>query len=47
LVRKGARPIRKSKAPALLFTYNSFKQKRERQAKGSPQSVRVCTQVPR
>jgi len=46
LVRKGRKAKRsKSKAPALAFTYNSFKQKRERRAKGSPQKRGVCTQV--
>jgi len=46
LVRKGRKAKRsKSKAPALLFTLNSFKQKRERRAKGSPQKRGVCTQV--
>jgi small subunit ribosomal protein S12 len=29
----------------LAFTYNAFKQKRERRAKGSPQKRGVCTQV--
>jgi small subunit ribosomal protein S12 len=46
LVRKGRKAKRsKSKAPALLYTLNSFKQKRERRAKGSPQKRGVCTQV--
>ena len=46
LVRKGRKAKRsKSKAPALAFTYNSFKQKRERRAQGSPQKRGVCTQV--
>jgi len=46
LVRKGRKAKRsKSKAPALSFTYNSFKQKRERRAQGSPQKRGVCTQV--
>lgn len=46
LVRKGRKAKRsKSKAPALAFTLNSFKQKRERRAKGSPQKRGVCTQV--
>jgi len=46
LVRKGRRAKRsKSKAPALLYTLNSFKQKRQRRAKGSPQKRGVCTQV--
>jgi small subunit ribosomal protein S12 len=46
LVRKGRKAKRgKSKAPALAFTLNSFKQKRQRRAKGSPQKRGVCTQV--
>ena len=46
LVRKGRKAKRgKSKAPALAFTLNSFKQKRERHAEGSPQKRGVCTQV--
>jgi small subunit ribosomal protein S12 len=46
LVRKGRKIKRgKSKAPALAFTLNSFKQKREKRAKGSPQKRGVCTQV--
>ena len=46
LVRRGRKVKRtKSKAPALLFTYNTFKQKRERRLKGSPQKRGVCTQV--
>jgi small subunit ribosomal protein S12 len=46
LVRKGRKAKRgKSKAPALAFTLNSLKQKRERRAKGSPQKRGVCTQV--
>ena len=46
LVRKGRKAKRgKSNAPALLYTYNSFKQKRERSALGSPQKRGVCTQV--
>ena len=46
LVRKGRKAKRsKSKAPALLYTLNSFKQKRQRRAKGSPQKRGVCTQV--
>jgi small subunit ribosomal protein S12 len=46
LVRKGRKTKRgKSKAPALAFTLNSFKQKREKRAKGSPQKRGVCTQV--
>jgi small subunit ribosomal protein S12 len=46
LVRKGRKAKRgKSKAPALAFTLNSFKQKRERRERGSPQKRGVCTQV--
>lgn len=36
---------KKSKAPALQWTLNSFKQRRTRQAKGAPQKRGVCTQV--
>ena len=35
----------KSKAPALLYTLNSQKQRRSRQLKGSPQKRGVCTVV--
>jgi len=46
LVRKGRKAKRgKSKAPALAFTLNSFKQKREKRDRGSPQKRGVCTQV--
>ena len=46
LVRKGRkRKPKKSTAPALLYTYNSFDQKRARQPKGAPQKRGVCTQV--
>ncbi len=46
LVRKGRKPKRKkTKAPALQFTFNSFKQRRSRQPKGAPQKRGVCTQV--
>jgi len=46
LVRKGRTPKRKkTKAPALQFTFNSFKQRRSRQPKGAPQKRGVCTQV--
>jgi small subunit ribosomal protein S12 len=46
LVRKGRMPKKKkSKAPALQFTLNSYKQKRTRQPKGAPQKRGVCTQV--
>lgn len=46
LVRKGRKAKKKkSKAPALQYTFNSFKQKRTRQPKGAPQKRGVCTQV--
>jgi small subunit ribosomal protein S12 len=46
LVRKGRKvKKKKSKAPALQYTYNSYKQKRVRQSKGAPQKRGVCTQV--
>jgi small subunit ribosomal protein S12 len=46
LVRKGRKVKRKkSKAPALQYTYNSYRQKRVRQSKGAPQKRGVCTQV--
>jgi small subunit ribosomal protein S12 len=46
LVRKGRQPkVRKTKAPALQYTLNTFKQKRTRQRKGAPQKRGVCTQV--
>lgn len=46
LVRKGRTLKRgKSKAPALLFTLNSMKQRRVRQQKGAPQKRGVCTIV--
>jgi len=46
LVRKGRKPKRKkSKAPALQYTFNSYKQRRLRQPKGAPQKRGVCTQV--
>lgn len=46
LVRKGRKSkAKKSKAPALQFTFNSFKQRRTRQPKGAPQKRGVCTQV--
>jgi small subunit ribosomal protein S12 len=46
LVRKGRKPKpRKSKAPALQYTFNSFKQRRGRSDKGAPQKRGVCTQV--
>lgn len=46
LVRKGRKSKKsKSKAPALLYTLNSMKQKRVRQPKGAPQKRGVCTVV--
>jgi len=35
----------KSKAPALLYTFNAKKQRRTRQLKGAPQKRGVCTVV--
>jgi small subunit ribosomal protein S12 len=46
LVRKGRKPkSRKSKAPALQYTFNSVKNRRSRLAGGAPQMRGVCTQV--
>ena len=46
LVRKGRHSKKaKSTAPALLYTYNSFKQRRVRQPQGAPQKRGVCTVV--
>lgn len=46
LVRKGRQTKKaKSKAPALLYTLNSYNQRRTRQAKGAPQKRGVCTIV--
>lgn len=46
LVRKGRKAkSSKSKAPALQWTYNTFKQRRLRQPKGAPQMRGVCTKV--
>ena len=46
LVRKGrTSKSKKSKAPALQYTFNSFRQRRTRQPKGAPQKRGVCTQV--
>jgi len=45
LVRKGRKkPIKKTKAPALRFTYNALKNRSDR-GEGSPQKRGVCTQV--
>ncbi len=46
MVRKGRKQKKsKSKAPALQYTFNSMKQRRKRQPKGSPQKRGVCTVV--
>jgi len=46
LVRKGRKAKKeKTKAPALQYTFNTMKQRRIRQPKGSPQKRGVCTQV--
>lgn len=46
LIRKGRKSkAPKSNAPALLYTYNSSKNKRIRQPKGAPQKRGVCTVV--
>ncbi len=46
LVRKGRRVKRKkSKAPALQYVFNTYKQRRIPQAKGAPQKRGVCTVV--
>jgi len=46
LVRKGRKPKpSKSKSPALLYTFNSFRQRRARRPRGAPQKRGVCTQV--
>ncbi len=46
LIRKGRQSKKiKSKAPALLYTLNTKKQHRVRQAKGAPQKRGVCTVV--
>ena len=46
LVRKGRKSKKvKSKAPALQYTYNAYKQRRVRQPKGAPQKRGVCTVV--
>ena len=45
LIRKGRKKvIKKTKSPALRFTYNSLKNKMV-EGKGSPQKRGVCTQV--
>lgn len=46
LVRNGRKLKRKkSKAPALQYVFNTYKQKRIRQPKGAPQKRGVCTVV--
>ena len=46
LVRKGRKSKKeKSKSPALLYTLNSYVQRRTRQPKGAPQKRGVCTVV--
>ena len=46
LIRKGRQSKKiKSKAPALLYTLNTKKQRRIRQSKGAPQKRGVCTVV--
>lgn len=46
LVRKGRSPKKKkNKAPALQWTFNTFKQRRTKQPKGAPQKRGVCTRV--
>lgn len=46
LIRKGRETKRsKSKAPALQFIFNSYKQRRIRQMEGAPQKRGVCTVV--
>jgi small subunit ribosomal protein S12 len=46
LVRKGRQNKKtKSKAPALLYTLNTYHQRRTQQPKGAPQKRGVCTVV--
>lgn len=46
LVRKGRKVKRqKSKAPALQYVFNTYKQRRIQQPKGAPQKRGVCTIV--
>jgi len=46
LVRKGRKSKKKkTKAPALQYTFNAMSQQRSRQQKGAPQKRGVCTQV--
>jgi small subunit ribosomal protein S12 len=46
LIRKGRRSKKtKSKAPALLYSLNTYDQRRVRQPRGAPQKRGVCTVV--
>jgi small subunit ribosomal protein S12 len=46
LIRKGRESKKaKSKAPALQYTFNAYKQRRYRRPEGSPQKRGVCTVV--
>jgi small subunit ribosomal protein S12 len=46
LVRKGRKPkLKKGKAPALQYIWNTYKQRRIRQPKGAPLKRGVCTVV--
>ena len=46
LIRKGRQSKKiKSKAPALLYSLNTYDQRRVRQPKGAPQKRGVCTRV--
>ena len=46
LIRKGRKDKpKRSKAPALQYTYNTFKQRRSAQRRGAPQKRGVCVQV--
>ncbi len=46
LVRKGRKAkSKKSTAPALLYTFNTYRQRRTQQPRGAPQKRGVCTQV--
>jgi small subunit ribosomal protein S12 len=38
-------PRKKNKAPALQYTFNSYKQRRSKLSRGAPQKKGVCTQV--
>lgn len=46
LIRKGRdQKSKKSKSPALQWTFNTYRQRRTRQPKGAPQKRGVCTRV--